>query len=252
MTGITRIASGKILNTASGQTPQLYIGLDASKPSPGVGDTYITTDTGKNYTCYVSGVWSLVYSPAIEKYSNHLGTIDNIMSTSVANGGTAITTGHTMALDSSGTVNGRASYINAILTMPTYHYDFNCIVTGLTKEHVNGNIAFVGIKTTGYVATPPIGAGFYWQPDGQWVCKTLNTALVTQSTNVTVTDDDLLTINGKGNKMMYFINGVLKATHNTADLTGELCYPEAYVLVSGAPGTGSQMTIDYISIEVMK
>lgn len=250
MTGVVRIASGKILNTASGQTPQLYVGLDASKPSPGVGDTYIATDTGKNYTCFVNGIWSLSISPVIEEYSNHLGTIDNMITTAVTGLGTASTDAANHEMDlSTGIGAGTSDYRNAVAIDPSLvNFETNYIIKNIV-DGIGGNRSF----TIGVTDNLGVGAYFYMHSsDGLWSVYSSNGISFEQTVITPFSSGDILTIKGMKNIIIYFINGVIVATHKSIVFGGVSCYSRMCLFSSGAVTAARSLSVDYSSWKVLK
>lgn len=256
MTGVQRIAGGKIVSLSGGHYPQLLVDLDASKPSPGIGDTYIATDTGKTYTCYVSGVWSLLHSPCNEGYENHMGTFDNIMVADEVAGGTALmdAANHQIDLSSITGAETRGGYKSVISLNPGQTaFEFNCKITNIvngTGGYRNTCIGVMQANTAqdGVGLTSIIGLFFIQITDNSWGIWCVDTvASAGSGGSYTIVNGDLLTIKGNKAKFDFFINGSKQVSFSRAYAASEACYPMCYV--AGTAGTTVARTVscDYIS-----
>ncbi len=246
------VENGMRISLESGHQPQFMTGLDASKSSsPGVGDTYFATDTGKTYTCFVATIWTLSSSPCVIEYSNHQGTVDNIMTTTVEGSGTAVTDNalHQMDLSVGANINSSSEYRTGIGIYPaTQYFELNIVISSILNGDNNKN------QTTriGLIQDTNNGAYFLCNTAATWSIQT-NRDGTYESTAVSISEGDLLTIIGKLNKIMYFVNGVLVATHQTITLGSTLYYPLVRVdHTTDAITIPRSVSCDYISWKIFK
>ncbi len=242
------IADGKVLSLVDGHRANYYVGLDASKSvSPGVGDAYLAYDTGKNYICFVAGIWSLSYSPCVEEYTNHLGTTDNILTTVVTGTGSAITdtTNHEMDL-STGIGAGSAKYIidRGISPGIGVNFDFNCIVNNIVKGVGTTSVFQIGLL---HVSR---GALFMQNDDAGWYCYTFKTSSHEQTNIDDILSGDILTIKNCGDHILYMVNGIMVASHTgySSALAG---FMTVYVS-GGSMTTAKSISVDYIGVQKYK
>jgi hypothetical protein len=250
MTGVVRIATGKILNTSSGQTPQLFVGLNASKPSPGVGDMYIATDACKNYTCYVCGIWALVSSSSIIIAENHEGTITNLFVQYLAGAGTGTTNAGTHRYDmttGTGIAGSISEYMcNFTVTPVSDNFEANILVQNIVNG-VGGTRTFqIGIEGL------HCELKFYQTDAGSWTCYT-NDDVTNQTTNISdIVNGDLLTIKCTGGKIHYLVNGTIVATHSSISLVGVSGSLIAQVTGDALTSTARELSIDYMALWELK
>jgi len=241
-----RIADGKVISVKDGNVPYFYVGTDAGKPTPGVGDIAFANDTGKTYHCFVNGVWSLTNSPCSYGYDNHSGVADNNL-LFAESGGTATTDAANHEADlSSGLGNTSASIVGNYLFDPTTtNIEFNCII----------NNFITGVDSNRYI---DIG---FWSIANEvkftktnavsWKCSTTN-GVDTETTDVTIADGDLLTIKNYGSMIMYFINGALVATHKTVTLASEDDFISVEVSADAGASVARSVSVDYIGWRILK
>ncbi len=230
--------------------PGYYVGLDASKPvSPIAGEGYNAVDTGKTYTCFVSGVWSLTNSPTVEDYSNHLGIVDNMMSVSTTDNATAITDNitHSMQLSSGITTPGSASYISNRNVYPAIenfelNYKINNIVLGS-----GGSLSYI-IGLVGYHCA----ANFQQTDAGTWKTYTDAGSGTIENNIANIVSGDRLTIKNYGIIVMFFVNGILVATHLTTPFTSGLSGTfQVMISGSGAVVVARLCDVNFISWRVL-
>ncbi len=239
------IRDGKLVSLTDGYYPQIQSGLDANKPtSPGVLDVYIATDTGKNYTCYSTGIWTLTDSLSIEEYSNHLGTVDNMMSTIISGNGTATTdaVNHEMDLDAGDALTHLASYVANININPsTTAFIINIKINNI----VAGSNVFMS-RLGLFDSSDNKGVYFFQTMLGAWGAMT-NDGITTESTTgLTIADGNLLTIKGDKTKTYFLVDGIIIATH-TLILVNNNIAPMVHISVAfaGAVTTTRKISVDY-------
>jgi hypothetical protein len=242
-----------------GDTNNYIVGTDANKiSSPNVGMTYYAYDTLKEYICFFAGTWTLIKSPDSIKYSNHLGTVDNMMSTTTSGNGTATTASstHRMDLSSGVGVAGKSYYASNIsvdLSSQT------CIAKFKVQNIVNGTSGTSETCIGIFEATSPDneGSGFVQFIDGTWNVYDYN-LLVDSATGATYTQissvsdgDDLTVINCKIGTV-YLVNGTVVATQSHSN-TSTNTYFMGYVQeVNGISAVARTISIDYIEFEVLE
>jgi hypothetical protein len=208
------ILTGRLVSLDSGHYPQLNSGLDSNKPSsPGVMDSYIANDTGKQYICYISGIWTLVYSEGYEEYQNHLGTTDNFMQTAVSANGTAVTdaTNHEMDLSTGITNPSTSRYISK----DTFDASANSLISTLKVDNiVSGlpntkfNEMHIGFMADFAVDDSDNTAEFVQKKDGTWVTRTTNNSGSTTDQSISaIGNGDVLGILVTSNAVLFFKNG---------------------------------------------
>jgi len=245
------IKTGRLTSLESGHYPQVQSGLDASKTvSPGVGDTYYATETGKIYTCFISGTWTLTSSVSVERYSNHLGTVDNIMSTSVFGNGTASTSSHQMDLSSGVGLASFASYKTNIGINPdTDYFVFNAKAQNIVNGATGIRWSMVGLMLEEVTDN---GVYFMQDETNAWTVRTI---WVTENKTTSIpalVNGDRLTIIGQKNRCVFLVNGLVVAVH-VAQVSAFTFYPFFVVRDNVAEATvARQISCDYIDIEVMK
>ncbi|HWQ95917.1 MAG TPA: hypothetical protein VN368_00955 [Candidatus Methylomirabilis sp.] len=255
-----KIVGGRRISLVDGHMPQYYVGLDAGKPTnPGVGDKYAAMDTGKDYTCFVANIWSLTGSPAVERYSNHLGITDSIMAATKTGHTTTTVTGHQRNL-STGTgalfSDGMSDYTSNISFSAISSFILNFKVQGIVQGATEGLGGLV-MTVLGAIINPgTIEAGAYFESldDNSWQAHTSTDSGIGSETTIisAPTNGDLLTIIGSGSKRIYLVNGEIVASHTTVDIGSDVYKPTAYVRYTGVVTTASEIAIDYIDFEVLK
>lgn len=244
------IINGNVLTVTEGNYPQLSVGTEAEKPTtPSKGNMHIATDSGKTYICFVNGVWTLSGSPAYTDYSNHNGTIDNMMRIVTSGAATAITNATTHSMDmSTGTGSiGISEYAGgAIIDPSSQTYELNFHVQNYV-DGVNGNLEiYVGLIDN---VTNLYGVFFrkLTGPEFTWEATKID---VISSHNIGIADivsGDLLTISGKGSKTNFLINGIIAASvdYTIASLS---CYPTILIKAKDTGvTTAKEISIDFIS-----
>ncbi len=231
-----RIEDGQIVSMQDGHMPNDFVGLDASKPAnPGVGDKYAAYDTGKEYTCFISNIWSLSNSPSYSDYSNHLGTIDAMM-LNLAGG---VTTGHKRTLTANaGTPT--SEYRSAIEIDPSIsNFEFNCIVLDISEGNGATRYFIIGLENYGYAEMifRKVGAG-------SWQTYTNIDSTEIINNIPAIQNNDHLTIKNYKNAVMFYVNGVLVATHITNTTWGITAPFYAGNINNGA--ADQTISVDYI------
>jgi len=249
------IADGNVLTITEGNYPALSVGLDAEKPtSPSIGNMHIATDTGKNYVCFVSGTWNIVSSPTVDSYFNHLGTTDNMMSITTSGNATGLTNSanHRMDLSTGTLATGKSIYKGAVTIYPDNEdVCFNLKVQNVVNGANGAKFTYFGLIED--PATIVSGAFFYCDNNNDWYVMTQNGPLTVETTAITaIASGDRIAIYGKKQKMLYFVNGELIASHSISN-TGVTWIPCAVVSATDANvSTARQISIDYISWEILK
>jgi len=258
--GYKIIQNGQILTISDGTVPQYYVvNTEADKPpNPSPGDIVKVLATTKEYTCFVTNLWSLTNSPCKETYSNHIGTNDAVAN-SYTNGTAQSGSGapHVHVLSSGDGIQHYGSWMFEIYANPTTQY---FIFSAKLGPIVNGNEAnrgtAIGMSDSYvWVDGPKNRTGCYFchGMDDTWSVITYDGssgALETVIANLA--DGDDLVILGQINRILYFVNGVLVANHNQY-LPSITLFPVAICSVDSAAGTiERQQKIDFMGIEVMK
>lgn len=245
-----RIEDGQIVSMQDGHMPNDFVGLNASKPTnPGVGDVYKETDTGKEYTCFVANIWSLTNSPVYEEYSNHLGTVDNMMS--VWLGGDATGTGVTDAANhkmdlSTMTGDNQTYYLsNRSISPSSENFEFNTKISNLVSGEGGTRAYTIGLE--GYHCK----ARFYQEDEGAWQTYTDDGVNVTLNNILDIVSGDMLSIKNYGSLIMFYVNGVLVATHNTPNFSG-LLGRLGVAPIGLSVTTARQISVDYFGWRIFK
>lgn len=244
-----RISNGKVISIKDGNQPYIYVGPDAGKPSPGVGDIAICTDTGKEYTCFISGVWAISYSVTRNGAYNHEGTITNVFRQYLAGAGSGSTNATTHSYDlSSGTgVAGSISdYLANIGIQPaTDSFEANILVDNLVSGTNGNRYYFIGIIGLNCEVV------FTQTNAGVWQAHTHDGTTDQTTTISDIVSGDRLTIKGTGGKMHYLVNGSVVATHTTVAFVAAAGQLTAEVQADVNVTVARQLSVDHMSIEVL-
>lgn len=250
---IGNIKNGKLVSLQSGHFPQLFTGLDASKPTPALGDYYFTTDNGKIYTCFIAGYWTLIQSQGYEEYQNHLGNVDNYIETTVTGSGTATEAAatHKMIL-SAGIAVGSTLYQTKDTFIPSSDRQLLQIKIRDIIETIDGT----GYRWIGFREdfTSNSGAvhfvGFYQAINVGSQCYAAAFGTGGSSiTPVTLSDKDVLGVAMTSSLIEFYQNGALIKTINTKIPTKAMHAGGSIVVTSGITlPPVSSFSIDYIMI----
>jgi hypothetical protein len=246
---MSEVIDGQIVSISDGHFPQSYAGLAASKPiNPGMGDQYLETDTGKEYACFAANIWSLQTSPSYIQYSNQTGAIDSVLGENCTGLGTVLQDSsiHSFIL-SSGAGTGRGQIQSPALVVPAVHcFEFNFVV---------GNIIYGNGTPTGFVfglvsLYPHMSICIAWNSmSNVWICYSESGASET-TIIANIVDGDHIMIKNFGSVIMFFVNGVLVATHSGV-LGFGLLLPFLANAESVAPATiPSSIGIEYFAWKV--
>jgi hypothetical protein len=199
--------------TEDGYLPQYFpIRTEAEKPTnPSVGWRCSVASTGKDYTCFAENIWSLVSSPCYSEYSNHDGTIDNVMSLVLSGFGTGLSDQAVAGISLTSGLLGSSEYkSNDGIYPATQPFEFNCIVNRFVSGSGGSRKFFIGIIGTN------CDIYFLQSNADSWACYSNDgTPKFTYINDVV--NNDLLTIKNYGNIIMFYVNGVLVATHSDRD-----------------------------------
>ncbi len=247
------IINGNQITITEGNYPQLSIGLDSEKSSsPSIGNMHIAMDSGKTYTCYVTGYWSISNSSTRARYDNHLGTTDNVMSVIASVGtGTTDTANHLMVLESGvGSIVQRAAYKANLVVYPALEsIVMNWKVTGIIAGTGGTKKTVVGLTVS---ESDHAGINFQCDDAGQWITYVSDGFAVQQTDISAVVDGDILTIQTNGLRVIFLVNGVVVSSYLTGFAPTSYLYPFAIVTASGYPTVARGISIDYIGFEGMK
>jgi len=244
-----RIANGKVISVKDGNMPYIYVGTDAGKPTPGIGDFASCSDTGKEYRCYVNGIWTLTNSPCSEEYKDHECTIGNIMDTTTTGNSTA-TPGadHSMALTSGTGVLGKATFFSNITYLGSNYFEINFKIKSVTIGATTWRLTQIGMIDT---SVGDAGCSFY-SSDGAWYCETSQNGILSEQTSISaVVAGDILTIIGRNTQFLYFVNGIIVATHTSYDISAMTLTPLVSVRTDGGATVSSGVSIDYIGWKIL-
>lgn len=254
------IENGRVLTIQDGTMPQYYIvATEADKPpNPSIGDICKVTATTKEYSCFVSNLWSLTNSPCKEVYHNHTGYANDDIANAYTSGlgaSTAVAP-HMHHLGSGDGVGDYGAWVFEIYANPTTEYfTFNAKLGPITNGNEGNRCTAIGISNVyigGYVTSRP-GCLFMHIMDDTWVISTydgVSGQIYEQITSLV--DGDNITIMGQKDRVLYFVNGVLVGNH-TQYLPSMTLFPVAVCSVESASGSVQRLqNIDYMGIEVMK
>ncbi len=257
------IDKGRVLTLDKGHMPQFSFGLDANKSSsPDVGDTHYATNTLKTYYCYVAGLWTLISSPVAERYSNHLGAVDNFTAAAAAGLNFAYATdaaNHKMTMTSGITNTGSVYWaskktwaLNALTNPIICNFILQDIVVGANANYSGSKI---GLASDFTQALPWGAAIFSMSPAGVWQTYTIDDAGGQSFTTINpqIANNDICTIIAVASYVFYLVNGALVATH-------KLNLPGATALKVGSGITADVVnwtvarswSVDYFDITVLK
>jgi hypothetical protein len=224
-----------------------------SNISPITNDIYLTVDTAKQYVSLSDSSFTLFNSRCCERYSNHQGTVDNIMKTSITGNGTATTdnANHRMDLNTGIVdVGHKAKYYSEIQANPsTSSFRVDYIVQNIVNGTNNNFITTVGIGDFSLIT----GIYFSQAIDGSWYTTTTDGAGGGSNTSITaLSDGDKISIIGLQTNAYFLKNGALIATHTTGIPNTNLSFTALVNhSIMGPPAvTGRQISIDYIDFEV--
>jgi len=244
-----RIANGKVISVKDGNMPYIYVGTDVGKPTPGVGDLAICTDTGKQYICFVNGIWAINYSVTKNGASNHEGTITNVFGQYLAGAGTGVTNAAFHRYDmttGTGVAGSESDYIAYIdITPLTDSFEANILVQNLVSGANGNRYYFIGIMGLNCEVV------FTQTNAGAWQCHT-HDGVTDQTTNIAnIVAGDRLAIKGTGGKIHYLVNGSVVASHTTVALVGVTGQLTAEVVGDVNVTTARELSVDQMSIEVL-
>jgi hypothetical protein len=236
---MTEIIDGRITGTTDGHYPQYFVGLEASKPTnPAVGDKYAAYDTGKEYVCNVVNVWSLVNSSCYDEYSNHNGTVDNLMSLEVTGNGSGLTDNynHMMVLDT-GLIGSAKYYGKNIINPAVNNYELNFKVQNISLDD---GAVFIGLINN-------LDNGVYFwvdkAVDSSWVCVKSDSISQMSSSAGTISNGDILTIIGRDRYTIFMVNGSIVATIDY-NIENTYCNPSVKIT---SPSNVNEISTDLIS-----
>lgn len=238
----------------------IITGLDANKPSnPVPGMTYYATDTLKTYNCYAIGYWTLINSLASEKYSNHLGAVDNFTQ-AVANGlnwtFTPDAVNHKMTLNS-GATNAGSVYFNTKKAYTIGGDSAPLILNFIMSDIVANGFAVSSCQFFGMSSNflNPVTANsiFFGGINGSvaWRAETITGGVRTSTVLWKLATDFnnvLCTIALISSRIVFMFNGVVVAIHNVPTPTVPM-YVGAGIVAAGAPFiAASNMSVDYFEV----
>ncbi len=246
------IINGNQITITEGNYPQLSIGLDSEKSSsPSFGNMHIATDTGKTYTCYVSGYWSIINSVAKNVYYNHSGGGDSVCGSATGGSGTADTTGHMRNLSTQIDQAGFAAYgINIPIYPSSNDFTVNFLVDGIS-DGSGGTGRQTNIGMTDITGEIPL-ISIVCDDTDQW--KTyLSDGFTVQSTNISpIQNGDLITIISVRNKSIFLVNGIIVYSYSMGFSPTTSVYAIARVQCSSSITTARTVSVDFIGFELMR
>jgi len=240
--------------------PQYFVvATEADKPpNPSPGDIVKVLATIKEYTCFVTNLWSLTNSPCKNTYANHIGSADAVATGyTVGTGVSASGSPHNRNLGAGDGVHNVGSWRFEINISPaTEYFIFNAKVGPITNGSVAGNQeTVIGLSDNyGWVTNGNrTGCYFYQSYDGTWAIQTYDGFSGAQGSVISnLVDGDDITIVGQKDRLLFFVNGVLIGNH-TSYITASLLFPVALCQCEDATVTVSRgLRVDNMSIEVMK
>jgi hypothetical protein len=192
----------------------------------------------------------------IEKYSNHLGNVDNFLTTSVLGDATATEDAgaHRMMLLSGVSASARSAYSSASqFSVGAQHTIFNCVLSSISAGTGANKTAYIGFFNS--LVTPGNVIAFFQDTDDTWHCKTISqTSGGTTDTPISAlaTYDHLTVVISKLNsfvRAVFYVNGLVVAKHTTNIETIFTMNLGAFTRSSTNAGTSRTINISYIGFE---
>jgi len=257
--GYNIIENGRVITVSDGRMPQYFVvNAEADKPAnPSPGDIVKVLATTKEYTCFVTNLWSLSNTPCKDSYHNHTGVADTVAQMySFGTGTNSSGVPHVRVLTCGDGVQHYQSWMYEMNVTPSSEYfiwnaKLGTITngTGGNKETVIGladSYAYVSIGNR-------TGCYFLQGYDDTWGVQTYDGSSGAENTLITApVAGDNLTIVGLKSKILYLVNGVLVATHTNHIASGAL-FPLVNVETEDATITVERgIKIDYMGIDIFR
>lgn len=197
---------------------------------------------------------------ATDFYSNHSGTVDNVLTTTVSGVGTANTNAanHRMDLSTGIGAQGEALYkLDLPFDLGFGYFSINFKIQNIVNGAGGIRKIQLGVGTEPFPTTD--GAFIYNTEDplgpGVWICRTK--AGIWEETELPpLSNGDIVSILAKSHVVEYYVNGSLVATHASNDISGLNLIPFAFVggylsypLYNTYPMQAREISIDMISFK---
>ena len=204
--------------------------------------------TDKQILSFMEEIEDSIFSIGLEEYSNHLGATDNFTETNTSGNGAASadTTNHEMDLSSGITIVGHGDFITKkTFTIGSKPLVFNAIIQNYVAGAAGHRRIRLGFSAVFDVTTPSNVAMFYHY-DGTWYAATASSDSWTNTVISALAGDDIVTIVATSSIVVFYVNGVVVATHTT-NIPSAVLYSGAGAIVDAAGAT----TATSISIDMM-
>jgi len=200
----------------------------------------------------ISFMEEIVFGISLEEYSNHFGNTDNFMETNVSGTGATATedaTNHEMDLVSGTGSGGYANYISKdswiLGTKPiVVNMMFDNLVPGASSSDL-----LMGLKNI--FSSPSTNKSCVFCYDAGtavWKAVTGHASNIESTTITSPSPGDVLTIVATSSKVLYFVNGVVVATHTLYIPVTTQYFGAVVVNAIGSPSSLS-VSIDYINFK---
>lgn len=192
----------------------------------------------------------------VEKYSNHLGAVDNFTQTPVSTGtATTDAANHKMDLVSGNAVGSYAAFMTKTTrVLSTKPLVLNFLVTGLVNGTGANKITNIGLNAD--FSLIPGGAGyilFTQYPDDVWSIAVKGPLGTSLYLSLSIQNGDMLTIVATTTELFFLVNGVIVLDlTNAAQIPTNAMYVGASVLCMSAAGTSRLASIDMMSLDAYK
>ncbi|VVB86229.1 Uncharacterised protein [uncultured archaeon] len=262
---ITEVLNGRQVSLDQGHQPQFLVGLDSQKnANPGKGDTYYAYDTGRQLTCFVNGVWSVVSSPSTIRTGNHEGTVTNFFKTAVVGAPdvTTLTSNHALSMDPNSAGDSVEYYTDVFYTPDNFTFlaSFFIYAVNLGSAAPNGHEVRIGLHDRlGIDGNASAQAMFMVNSnDGQWKCVTSDGGGGhTQVTNISApsfpgSSFSVYTSPGNGfTLVIYTMNGVIVAVHTNILLPVVNLVSDSYITALSAPTVFATLQTSFIGLDIL-
>ena len=208
--------------------------------------------TDKQILSFMEEIEDSIFSIGLEEYSNHLGATDNFTETNTSGNGTASadTTNHEMDLSSGITIVGHGDFITKkTFTIGSKPLVFNAIIQNYVAGAAGHRRIRLGFSTVFGVATPSNVAMFYHY-DGTWYAATASSDSWTNTVISALAGGDIVTIVATSSIVVFYVNGVVVATHTT-NIPSAALYAGATALADASGvTTATSISIDMMGVKV--
>lgn len=188
----------------------------------------------------------------IEEYSNHLGAVDNFTETFINADGTATedAANHEMDLVSGTAWNGRAGFrTKSGLAFGAKPTTANIILQNLVLGTNDKFSLYIGFKANHEDPNPENAVLFLLNGVGVWSVITADDVSFESTVIADVVAGDVLSITVVTGKAMYFVNGVLVATHEDYVPTNTVKLGSSLLAYDAGAVAARTVSIDYMAMK---